>query len=184
MRHLMHIDSLRRVLVVGTSGSGKTAFASALAERLETSHIELDALYWGENWVPNPEADYIEALSSALESEMWVIDGNISPQNSAMLHRATSIVWLNYSFPVVFGRAVRRTFRRIRTGERLYAGNQESIRQVFDLGWIPWWVIRTYSRRRREYSLLFAKPEFSDIKMLEFKSPQEAEQLIERLPAA
>ena len=40
----------RRVNVVGTSASGKTTFARALAERLGVRHVELDALHWQSGW--------------------------------------------------------------------------------------------------------------------------------------
>jgi adenylate kinase family enzyme len=33
--------------VAGTSSSGKTTLARALAEKLDYAHIELDALHWG-----------------------------------------------------------------------------------------------------------------------------------------
>lgn len=41
---------MRRVSVVGNSGSGKTTFAGQLATRLGIPHVELDAIYWGPNW--------------------------------------------------------------------------------------------------------------------------------------
>src|SRR5262249_18611627 len=43
---------LARVVVIGTSGAGKTTFAGRLASRLGTAHIELDALHWGHDWTP------------------------------------------------------------------------------------------------------------------------------------
>lgn len=35
---------MRRVSVIGASGSGKTTFAAALAERMGVPHIELDTM--------------------------------------------------------------------------------------------------------------------------------------------
>lgn len=45
---------MRRVVVVGQSGSGKSTLARRLAEHLRVRHIELDALFHGPGWVPNP----------------------------------------------------------------------------------------------------------------------------------
>ncbi|HCU2021331.1 TPA: AAA family ATPase [Pseudomonas aeruginosa] len=39
-----------RVVVVGTSGAGKSTFSAALAARLGCTHVELDRLYWGPGW--------------------------------------------------------------------------------------------------------------------------------------
>ena len=45
---------LRRTVVVGTTGSGKTTVAAELARRLGVSHVEMDALYWGPDWTSPP----------------------------------------------------------------------------------------------------------------------------------
>lgn len=42
----------QRVLVAGTSGSGKTTWASRIAHQLGVGHVEIDALYHGPNWTP------------------------------------------------------------------------------------------------------------------------------------
>lgn len=44
------VDSLQRVVIVGTSGSGKTTMARELSVLLGTPHIELDALQWLPGW--------------------------------------------------------------------------------------------------------------------------------------
>lgn len=55
---------LSRVCVVGTTCSGKPTFAQDLAQALEVSHIELDALYWTENWTPAPRTSSGLSFSS------------------------------------------------------------------------------------------------------------------------
>ncbi|WP_436796679.1 AAA family ATPase, partial [Escherichia coli] len=42
------------VVVVGTSGAGKSTFSAALAARLGCTHVELDRLYWGPGWQAVP----------------------------------------------------------------------------------------------------------------------------------
>lgn len=47
----------QRICVVGTSGTGKTYVARAIAERLGLRYIETDALIWRADWeqVPRDE---------------------------------------------------------------------------------------------------------------------------------
>ena len=85
----------------------------------------LDAFYWGPEWTPR--AGFQLHVSAAVARQRWVIDGNYSAVRHLIWRRATAIVWLDYSFGRVFGRALRRTARRVLTGERLYGGNRETI---------------------------------------------------------
>jgi adenylate kinase family enzyme len=164
-----------RVVVVGTSGSGKTTFAESLSQRLDLPHIELDALYWGPNWTERPAEEFRAGVARAIAAPSWICDGNYSRVREIVWLRATTLVWLNYSFPVVFSRAVYRTVARAITRKRLYAGNQESLCLIVDPDWIPWWVIRTFRRRRREYGALLRGPQFKHLDVVEFRKPREAE---------
>ena len=94
---------------------------------------------------------------------------------------ATALVWLNYPFSLIFSRALTRTFRRIITRERIFADNRESLRGIVDPEGIPWWVLRTYWRRRREYPLLFRQAGFAHLQVLEFTHSEEGYAFLRRL---
>jgi len=162
-----------RIVVVGTSGSGKTTFARSLAEALRREHIELDALHWGPNWTPR--TDFAELVRAAVTADAWVVDGNYSRVRDQVWERATAVVWLNYPFRVVFWRALVRTIRRVVSRETLYSGNRESWRDAFlEPDGIPWWVIRTHRKRRREYAALLREPRFRHLAVFELHSHAEA----------
>lgn len=165
---------LTRVVVVGTSCAGKSTFARRLAGRLDAPCIELDALYWGPAWTPRSE--FRQDVAAAAQKPRWVMDGNYTAVREIVWGRCTAIVWLDYSFVRVFSRALRRTACRVVTGERLYAGNRETIRgALFDPTGIPWWVLRTYWRRRREYPQLFRPPEYAHTAVIRLEKPAAAE---------
>jgi adenylate kinase family enzyme len=167
----------RRIVVIGSSGAGKTTFARQLALILACEHIELDSLYWGPRWTQR--ADFVDRVRAAVADECWVAEGNYSVVRDQVWGRATALVWLNYSFPVVFGRALWRTLGRVLLRETIYAGNRESLmRALFDPEGVPWWIIRTYRRRRREYPALFASPRFGHLAVFEARSPAEGAALL------
>ncbi len=58
-----------KIAVVGTSGSGKTTVARALAEHHGVPHVELDALHWGPNWAPCPTEEFRVRVQEALSQE-------------------------------------------------------------------------------------------------------------------
>jgi adenylate kinase family enzyme len=176
----MNDSSWKRVVVVGTSGAGKTTFARSIAAITDAPHIELDYLHWGPNWTVRD--DFHEAVATAVQREAWVIDGNYSAVRNLVWRRSTAIVWLDFSFHVVFRRALKRTARRVLTREPLFAGNRETIaRALFDLEGVPWWIVRTYRKRRRETPKLAAQPEYAHARFVELRSPREADAFLDRL---
>lgn len=106
----------------------------------------------------------------------WVIDGNYTAARDIIWRRSSAIVWLDYSFARVFSRVLRRTARRIITRERLYGGNRETVRSAFfDSDGIPWWVIRTYGKRRRDFPELFRRPEYAHAAVIHLNRPAATE---------
>ena len=173
------LGDLARVAVVGTSCCGKTTFARRLAGLLDQPHVELDALHWGPNWTPRAPAEFSALVTGAIASERWVVDGNYSVVRGLVWSRASSIVWLNYSFPLVFGRALRRTIRRALRREELFAGNRETLRgSFFSRESILWWIITTHRRRRRRYRELLASDAMRAVSVHEFVRPIHAENFL------
>lgn len=165
---------LTRVVVVGTSCSGKTTLARRLASILGTLHVELDALHWGPGWTPRP--DFQQEVRAAAEQSRWVIDGNYSAVRDIIWRRCTDIVWLDYSFARVFARALRRTVRRVITGQPVFSGNRETIgNQVFDTEGVLWWVVRTHGKRRRQFPELFSRPEYGHATVIPLQTPAAAQ---------
>ena len=176
---------LRRVAVVGTSGSGKTTLARRLSERLGIPHVELDALHWEPNWTPAEPEVFSERTAQALSGPTWVTDGNYSQVRSIVWSRADTVVWLDFSLPVVMGRMLRRTVRRLVTREELWNQNRENLAGAFlSRDSIILWALQTYRRRRREYPVLLSKPEHAHLKVVHLRSPRKAQRWLESLPAA
>lgn len=177
-------SAMARVVVVGCSGAGKTTFARQLAQLLGAPHIELDALYWLPNWVHRPTDEFCALVAEAISQEQWVTDGNYRAVRDLVQSRATAVIWLNYTFPTVFGRVLRRTLRRTLTHEELFTGNRESLHRAFlSRDSILWWVITTYKRRRRQYRALFDQPAAVSYARVELRRPSEARRLLAALAA-
>ena len=174
---------LSRVVVVGTSCSGKTTLARRLATALGAQCAELDSLYWGPQWTPRP--DFQRAVLTVAQEPRWVIDGNYSRVRDAIWRRCTAIVWLDYSFGRVFAQALRRTARRVVMRERLYGGNCETLgNAVFDRESPLWLVVRTHGRRRREFHDLFRRRQYGHATVIRLDTPAAAETFLTEARAA
>jgi len=172
----------RRINVVGTTGSGKTTFARALAERLELPCIELDALFWKPNWEQTPDEEFLPLVDEATRGERWVLDGNYSRTRPITWPRAESVVWLDYSFPRVFTQLLRRTLSRALSGDELWPGCRETLRGSFvSRDSILLWCLQTYWRRRRNYPKLIAASEHAHLQFIRLRSPRRARKWLERI---
>lgn len=173
---------LERVMVIGTTGSGKTTFATRLAGMLKVPHIELDAIHWQPGWKPLPENEFRRRVSQATSAPAWVCDGGYHAVRDLTWGRADTVIWLDFSFPFIFWRLLRRTVRRSWTREELWAGNRESWRQsFFSRDSILLWLLRSYRRRRRQYPQLLWLPDFAHLKVFRFQRPADAEAWLESL---
>jgi hypothetical protein len=120
-------------------------------------------------------------LEDVLRADGWVTDGNYGRERDLVWSRANSLIWLDHSLPLVMGRVVSRTLRCCLTREQLWNGNQERFREAF-LGRdsIVLWALTTYGRRRREYPVLFRRPEYSHLQVVHLKSPGAARRWLDR----
>ena len=114
-----------------------------------------------------------------MAAERWVVDGNYAMVRDIVWPRATTIVWLNYSFPLVFWRAFRRTFIRSVGRKTLFSGNRETIKMAFfSKESILWWVITTFRRRRKQFRAILDGGEFPHLERIEFRNPRDADQFL------
>jgi adenylate kinase family enzyme len=69
---------MRRIIVVGCSGSGKTSLALKLGRKLGLPVVHLDVLYWRPGWNASDKASFRVRVADAIAGEGWVADGSFS----------------------------------------------------------------------------------------------------------
>jgi adenylate kinase family enzyme len=169
-------SKMERISIVGTSGSGKTTLGKALASVLGIPHVELDALNWLPDWKEREHGDFRERVAEAIRQERWIVDGNYRRNLDLVFARATTVIWLNLPFRIVFKRMLFRIFRRSLTREVLWQGNRETLlRHFVTRDSMLLWVIKTHGKMRSRYRELFRHPDLEHIRKIELKSPREVD---------
>jgi adenylate kinase family enzyme len=87
----------RRILVLGSSGSGKTTFSNQLADILNLKLIHLDAHFWKPGWLPTPHEEWRNVLSALTEQESWIMDGTYERTLELRIPAADAIVIIETS---------------------------------------------------------------------------------------
>ncbi len=172
----------RRIVVIGSTCSGKTTLAAQLAQLLGVCHVELDALNWQPNWIQSPPEVFRACVADALSANAWVVDGNYSKARDIVWGRADTIIWLDYALPVILARLTKRTLRRVITRQELWNGNRETLRgALLSRDSLFMWALKTYRRRRKETPIWFAKPEYWHLTIIHLRSPRATERWLAQI---
>ncbi|NPE61243.1 hypothetical protein HLB27_09135 [Dickeya dadantii] len=90
-------SALRRTLIMGNSGSGKSWLAEQLAARLQAPAIDLDLI----NWEPGGygqarERELVKAEARELaQAECWIMEGVYGWLMQEVVQQATALIWLD-----------------------------------------------------------------------------------------
>ena len=69
---------MQRILVMGSSGSGKSTFSKRLSDITGIPVVSVDALFWRPGWVESEKAEFHKRLSAAAQQPRWIMDGNFT----------------------------------------------------------------------------------------------------------
>jgi adenylate kinase family enzyme len=134
-RRLIRSWLVRRVSVVGNSGSGKSTIARELACSISVPLVELDSIFHQPGWVPLPAEEFRRRVADAVAGDGWVIDGNYSAVQPLVWERADTVIWIDLPRRIVMRQIVWRTLRRVAGHAELWNGNRESWANLFT--WDP-----------------------------------------------
>ncbi|SDX27803.1 Adenylate kinase [Amycolatopsis xylanica] len=165
---------MRRVAVIGGSGSGKTTFADRLGQATGLPVTHLDELYWQPGWTQLPLPEFRARQEELVAHDRWIIDGNYSSTMDIRLPLADTVIFLDLPRRIRMRRVLVRTARRFgRTGPA--PGCVERLDPEF-LRWVWRWDLD--SRERVTDGL---REHASHARQLLVTSPREAKLLLRRL---
>jgi len=135
---------MRRVLVIGSGGSGKTTVAKEIAAKTGLPLIHLDQLFWHPGWVSTPDAEWDRVTDELIARDSWVMDGNYGRTLPKRVAAADTVVFLDLPRVVCTWRIFKRRFSHFgKTRPDVAPGCPEHLSWEF----VHW--VWTYPSRRR-----------------------------------
>jgi adenylate kinase family enzyme len=100
---------MKRVLVIGSAGAGKSTLAQSLAGILDLPVIHLDALFWKPGWNQTPAEEWDSCLAELVKREEWIIDGNYGRTLDIRIQACDTIIFLDIPRLLCLGRVLKRS---------------------------------------------------------------------------
>jgi len=145
----MEAGLIKRVMILGSSGSGKSTMAQRLGEITGLPVTHLDSISWLPGWVEAPKDEFDKQLREIVRGDAWIIDGNYrSWALDARLERADTVIFLDFNRYVCLLRAFK---RRIMFHGKTRPDMGEGCPEKIDMWLIKW--IWGYPKRARGKTL-------------------------------
>lgn len=94
---------MKKIMVIGCPGSGKSTFSKTLHKMTGIPLFHLDMMYWNADRTTVDKSVFLERLSSIIQKDEWIIDGNYGSTMELRLQACDTVVFLDYPLDVCLG---------------------------------------------------------------------------------
>jgi adenylate kinase family enzyme len=106
--------AMKRVVILGRGGSGKSTLGARLGVITGLPVIELDKHFWRPGLGATPPDQWATIQGELVRDETWIMDGDLGPYDvpDVRLQTADTVILLDFSFWRCAWRAIRRSRER------------------------------------------------------------------------
>ena len=172
---------MRRILIIGNPGSGKSTFAVKLAEKTGLPLVHLDRIYWRGDWEHLSREEFDVALQAQLEQPAWIMDGNFNRTIPHRLQYCDAVFYFDLPTVTCLWGITQRVFSNYGKVRADMGGN---CKERFDARKLQLYrsVLCFRRQHRREYYELLNKT--PDAEVVVFKSRRRAETYLKQITAS
>ncbi|HEY3607969.1 MAG TPA: DNA topology modulation protein FlaR [Pseudonocardiaceae bacterium] len=120
---------MKRVVILGRGGAGKSTLAARLGAALTLPVIELDKHFWAADLTPTSKDQWAETQRQLADGERWILDGDLGPYDvlHVRLQAADTVIVLDYPLWRCAWRALRRSRENLAFWHWLVAYRRRSL---------------------------------------------------------
>lgn len=142
---------MKRVIIIGCPGSGKTTLAKVLADKTGLPLIHLDKIQWQGDWQCIPGEDFDRILVEEMKRPQWIIDGNYNRTIKMRLSYCDTVIYLDYPTLVSFFGAVKRVIKNYGRVREDMGGN---CKEKFDPAFFRFILTFNIKNRKKYHRML------------------------------
>jgi len=91
---------MKKIIVIGCPGSGKSTFSKSLHKITGIPLFHLDMMFWNADKTTVERSVFYERLRETLQNEEWIIDGNYSSTMELRIKECDTVFFLDYPLEV------------------------------------------------------------------------------------
>jgi adenylate kinase family enzyme len=165
---------MKRVLVIGSGGAGKSTFARRLGELLDLEVKHLDKLYWRAGWQETAKDEWLDTVMQLAAEESWIMDGNYGGTLEVRVKHSDTIIFLDMPRLLCLWRITKR--RVLYTG-RSRPDMAEGCPEQLSWEFVRW--VWDYSRTSRPKVLKLLRENSETKKIVWLRSRADVERFLE-----
>lgn len=99
---------MEKIVIIGSSGAGKTTLARNLGSILKIKVFHLDRVLWRRDWEKIARERRIDILEKLVMDRQWIIEGTYPLSSESVLKAADTIIFLDMPFLLCLKRVFKR----------------------------------------------------------------------------
>lgn len=99
---------MKRIIVIGCPGGGKSTFSIALGSNTGIPVYHLDMMFWNADKTTVEKSVFLERLAQVMKKDEWIIDGNYASTMEQRLCACDTVFFLDYPVDVCLDGALKR----------------------------------------------------------------------------
>lgn len=164
---------MKKVLIIGPGGAGKSTFANQLGERLNIEVLHLDKFYWRPGWIEPSKAEWLKTVEELLRREAWIMDGNYSGSLAIRFKECDTVIFLDMPRTLCVWRVLKRA---VMYRNKSRPDVAEGCRERLSLEFILW--VWNYPRRTRPKIVRMFESDTEGKRIISLRSPADIERFL------